>query len=76
MRSNSITTMFFITLFAFACGITEERQMADKVYYNGNIYTVATDNKVEAVATLDGTILFVGSTDKLQSYIDSIVYMY
>ena len=69
MRSNSIAIMFFITLFAFACGITEEKQMADKVYYNGNIYTVATDNKVEAVATIDGTILFVGSKDKLEEYI-------
>lgn len=70
MRSNPITLMFLITLFAFACNISGERQIADKVYYNGNIYTVAADNKVDAVATLDGTIIFVGSKGKLEKYID------
>ena len=61
--------MFLVSVFMLACGNTEVKQLADKVYYNGNIYTVAADAKVEAVATLDGSILFVGSQVQLEEYI-------
>ena len=69
MKINSILIMLLVSLFILACGDADVKQIADKVYYNGNIYTVATDNKVEAVATLDGLILFVGSKAQLEEYI-------
>ena len=69
MKTKTITLILLATLFMSACGLMEEKQIADKVYYNGNIYTVAADNKVAAVATLDGTIIFAGSREELEGYI-------
>jgi len=69
MRIISIALITFTAFLLFACGINDEKQIAESVYYNGNIYTVAENEQVEAVATLGGTILFAGSKDELQSYI-------
>jgi predicted amidohydrolase YtcJ len=69
MRIKSIISIFLATFFMSACGLTEEKQIADNIYYNGNIYTVAANNKVAAVATSDGKIIFAGSKEDIEGYI-------
>jgi len=69
MKIKSIVVFVAAALLSAACDSPEKEQIADKVYLNGNIYTVAADNKVEAVATLEGKIIFAGSRSDLDEYI-------
>ncbi len=47
-----------------------KRKLADAVYHSGRIYTVNPDQPwAQAVAILDGKIIFVGSDDAVRSYI-------
>jgi predicted amidohydrolase YtcJ len=68
MKIKALLFIMIATLLAVACS-REEHQLADKLFYNGNIYTVANDHKVEAVATLDGLIIYVGSKKGATDYI-------
>jgi predicted amidohydrolase YtcJ len=68
MKIKALLFIMIATLLAVACS-REEHQLADKLFYNGNIYTVADDHKVEAVATLDGLIIYVGSKKGATDYI-------
>ena len=69
MRVKSIVLIAFASFVMLSCSQKDEKQIADKVYFNGDIYTVAENEKVESVATLGGAILFAGSNDDLKDYI-------
>lgn len=48
-----------------------EKQHADIVFYNANIYTVDDENSIqEAIAIKDGYILAVGQTEKIMPYVN------
>ena len=69
MRVKSLVLIAFASFIMLSCSQKDEKQIADKVYFNGDIYTVAENEKVESVATLGGAILFAGSNDDLKDYI-------
>lgn len=62
--------IFVFSLFALlvSCG-SESLPVADKVFMNGTIYTVANPGTVEAVAVKDGRILFAGPKKEAEGYI-------
>lgn len=50
-----------LALALFSCGDSEQKQAADTIYHNGNIYTVNEQQpQVEAVAVKDGKIIYAG----------------
>lgn len=65
MKFWSVTLTFLA--FLVSCG---EKEVADMVLLNGNIYTVNETNEVvEAVAVKDKKIWKIGSTDEIRNYI-------
>ena len=67
---------FKITLFlalsvvvVTSCNMSESVKEADKVFYNGNIYTVSDTERVEAVATLDGRIVYSGGKAGMEKHV-------
>ena len=68
MKIRSAIQLILLAIVFFACNRGNEQQIADKVYFNGNIYTVADDISVEAVATSNGRIIYAGSRKGLAPY--------
>jgi hypothetical protein len=64
MKKNT----FFIALTLWASGLlAQNNALADKIFINGKIITVDTDNSIaQAVAVADGKILSVGTTQDIQ----------
>lgn len=51
---------------------TDKTNVADIVFYNGNIYTVSDKQpKAEAIAVKDSKIIFVGTNDQAKTYVNS-----
>ena len=67
---NPVCLIVFATLIASLSCSGPEKPGADRVFLNGAVYTV--DDKrswAEAVAITDGEIVFVGSSDAVNSYV-------
>lgn len=57
------------SLLIFDSCTTEEKEYADTIFINGNIYTAdSTNTKVEAVAVKNGKILDLGSSKNISAY--------
>jgi predicted amidohydrolase YtcJ len=69
MNIKSLLYSLLVSLALFSCSENERSHTADKTYANGNIYTVSDDGKVEAVATLDGKIIYAGAKAGLENYV-------
>jgi predicted amidohydrolase YtcJ len=69
MNIKSLLYALLVSFTLISCSASEDFLTADKTYINGNIYTVADAAKVEAVATLDGMIIYAGSKVGLENYI-------
>ena len=62
-----ILLCFLLLVFLFNSCVEEPR--ADVIFFNGDIVTMVTDDKVQqAIAIKDGKILYVGSQEDLESY--------
>jgi len=61
--------LLLLVVFSFSCQSPEEKPIAETVFSNGTIYTVANSGTVEAVAVKDGLIVYAGSTTGLANYI-------
>jgi len=68
MKIRSAIQFILLAIVLFSCSDGNEQQIANKVYFNGNIYTVANDIKVESIATLDGRIIYAGTKKGLEPY--------
>ena len=70
MIKNLIIALFLSSIM-IGCGNNKENvNIADAVYINGKIYTVNKNNPwAEAVAVKNGKVVFVGSSDDVQSFI-------
>ncbi|RLD22449.1 MAG: amidohydrolase [Bacteroidetes bacterium] len=65
-------SILFITislLIVSSCNLSDKTQVADKVFFNGNIYTMSDNAMVESVATFNGRIIYAGDKDGLEQYI-------
>lgn len=59
---------FLFISIAFIISCTNQEEVADVIFINGNIYTVLNDQPiVQAVAVLDGKILAVGANEDVES---------
>ena len=64
---RTLLILFSIVLASSACTVKEE-QIADKIFFNGTIYTVVNANPmVEALAVKDGRILSVGDLNSIKN---------
>ena len=63
---NIIILCFLVALCSTSCETNKET--ATLIIYGGPIYTMDTDDKVEAVAIKNDKILFVGSKEEAQKY--------
>ena len=77
-RLSSIFTMFLLLVsFILAPAAVSDAQEADRVYVNGNIYTV--DEKVStasAIAVKDGQFIYVGDDAGVQAYIGPLTFVF
>jgi len=60
--SMRLYILFSILLFSYC---TSEKQVADSIFINGNIYTVANTSKIEAVAVRNGKIMDIGTSEEI-----------
>lgn len=67
-RIQTAILLVTIGVTIFACSSSTKKQLADRVYLNGNIYTVANTNKVEAVATSKGAIIYAGTEEGAKKF--------
>lgn len=69
MRIHLLLCLGFCLLF-FSC--SDEKELADTIFINGNIYTVDEDNPtVEALAIKADRILFAGTEEEAKSFQDA-----
>ncbi|MBB3697140.1 amidohydrolase family protein [Flammeovirga yaeyamensis] len=71
LKSISILSLISGVIFLFSF-IHQQKEIADKVFLNGKIYTVNDDQPwAEAVAIKENKILFVGTSASVKDYIDN-----
>jgi predicted amidohydrolase YtcJ len=77
-RLSSIFSIFMlIVLFILASETVSNPQEADKVFVNGNIYTVDENfSTASAIAVKDGRFIYVGNGAGVQAYIGSITFVF
>jgi predicted amidohydrolase YtcJ len=67
---NLLRKVFYTSISVFLFTACAMDQMADLVLINGKVYTVDAHNAVvQAVAVIDGKILFAGSSEQVRAYI-------
>jgi hypothetical protein len=70
MKQATSLSLTLILIFIISGCNTKQDDIADIVFTNGVVYTVdSLNNKAEAVAIKDKSIIFVGNNDGVQSYI-------
>ncbi|ANQ52671.1 amidohydrolase family protein [Flammeovirga sp. MY04] len=71
LKSFSILSLISGVIFLFSF-IHQQKEIADKVFLNGKIYTVNDDQPwAEAVAIKENKILFVGTSASVKDFIDN-----
>ena len=66
-----------LMLFISTPAAASNTQKADKVYVNGNIYTVDKEfSKASAIAVKDGRFIYVGDEAGIKAYIGSLTYVF
>ena len=78
---KGLSNVFFICVllvsFLLAPGACSNAQEADKVYINGNIYTVDEEfSTASALAVKDGKFIYVGNDAKAQAYIGPMTFVF
>lgn len=58
-----------LSILVVSCQLSEDKIIADKVFTNGVIYTVAESETVQAVAVKDGMIVYAGAEAGLNEFI-------
>ncbi len=75
-----LSGIFFIfvllVLFILAPAAVSKAQKADRVYINGNIYTVDEEfSTASAIAVKDGQFIYVGDDSGVQAYIGPLTFV-
>ncbi|KPK95188.1 hypothetical protein AMJ80_05170 [bacterium SM23_31] len=77
-RLSGIFSIFVLLVsFILASAAVSDAQEADRVYVNGNIYTVDEEfSTASAIAVKDGRFIYVGDDAGAQAYIGSLTFVF
>ena len=74
--SSKFSIIVLPVLFILALGTVSDAQEADRVYVDGNIYTVDEEfSKASAIAVKDGQFIYVGDDAGVQAYIGPLTFV-